>query len=101
MSAPVEVTDHAVLRYLERVCGLDVETLRTKISVGCSRGAAAGAPVIRFSGARFLLRGVTVVTAICDADICGHATMRDLILHPERGQPKRNRPDAEEGLTDE
>ena len=80
----VHVTDHAVLRYLERVCGLDIDALRASIAAGCERGAAAGAPVVRFSGARFLLRGERVVTAIDDEHFCDHATMTDLIRRPER-----------------
>lgn len=80
----VTVTDHAVLRYLERVCGVETEAVRVAIADGCARGAEAGAPVIRFNGARFLLRGHVVVTAIADEHWCSHETMSDL-MSPEDG----------------
>jgi hypothetical protein len=30
-SAPIDVTDHAVVRWLERVCGVDIEKYRAEI----------------------------------------------------------------------
>jgi len=44
----VSITDHAVLRYIERVCGVDVEDLRRRIATDIALAAAAadktGAP---------------------------------------------------------
>lgn len=75
----VTVTDHAVLRYLERVCGVDVDFLRQAIAKGCERGVDAGAPVIRFSGARFLVVHRTVVTALGDRSIVAYENMTSLM----------------------
>ncbi|MBZ0164587.1 MAG: hypothetical protein K8H74_17975 [Notoacmeibacter sp.] len=80
----VTVTDHAVLRYLERVCGIDVDAVRSAIASGCARGVEADAPVIRFGGARFLLRGAVVVTSLHDKTIVGHEAMTELIHNLDR-----------------
>ncbi|MCB1470897.1 MAG: hypothetical protein KDK08_27900 [Rhizobiaceae bacterium] len=58
----IRVSDHAVLRYLERVVGLDVEALRGQIAATCAR--PQGAPCIRSQDARYLVRGRTVVTVL-------------------------------------
>jgi hypothetical protein len=42
MSLPF-VTDHALLRYLERARGIDVELIRSYISLLCAPAANAGA----------------------------------------------------------
>ncbi len=60
----VPVTDHAVLRFLERECGIDVDEVRRAIGEACTRGAAAGAPVVRIDRARFVLAGGKVVTVL-------------------------------------
>lgn len=50
MSARKLVTDHTVLRYLERVAGLDVEAIRTRILGDTSKALAAGATGITVNG---------------------------------------------------
>ena len=57
-----EVSDHAVLRYLERIVGLDIEGLRADIGQACQR--SAGAPCVRIGQARYIVRGSTVVTVL-------------------------------------
>lgn len=42
MSVPF-VTDHALLRYLERACGINVELIRSHIALICAPTANAGA----------------------------------------------------------
>lgn len=44
------VTDHAVLRYLERVRGLDIEALRREIGARVDRACAAGASGVQIDG---------------------------------------------------
>ncbi len=60
------VTDHAVLRFIERECGFDVEKLRGLIGEVTARGAAAGAPVVRWGHVRFVLVDGAVVTTLAD-----------------------------------
>lgn len=64
MTGPV-VTDHAVLRYLERARGVDVEAARAEIAAKVARGVAAGAAFVTHDGLRFVIRsGRVVVTAL-------------------------------------
>lgn len=58
----VSVTDHAVLRYLERVKGFDVEAVRRHIVDMCDGPAAVGAVVVNAEGVKFEIRGNVVVT---------------------------------------
>lgn len=57
------VTDHCVLRYLQRVRGLDVEAIRRHIEDVCSGNG--GASSIKAEGVRFALAqgGSVVVSA--------------------------------------
>lgn len=61
------VSDHAVLRYLQRVLGVDVEQLRGMIAEACERHQ--GAPCVRAGGARFLMRDGRVVTVLADGTV--------------------------------
>lgn len=63
----VPVSDHAVLRYLERVLGVDVEQLRAAIAEACERHQ--GAPSVKAGGARFLMRDGRVVTVLADETV--------------------------------
>jgi hypothetical protein len=58
----LRVTDHAVLRYLERVKGFDVEAVRTHIALVCTPGHAAGANCIKAEGVKFEITNNAVVT---------------------------------------
>lgn len=67
MSDPFSVSDHALLRYLERVVGLDVEALRADIAASCDhalRGNEVSAPCVATEVARYLIRGRRVVTVL-------------------------------------
>ncbi len=59
---PVRVSDHAVLRYLERAMALNVEIVREHISAICSGPAAVGAVCVRSEGVRFEITNNTVTT---------------------------------------
>ena len=61
MSLP-HVTDHALVRYLERVKGLDVETIRQHIAKLCAPCVAAGARTMHAEGVRFELGTGKVIT---------------------------------------
>jgi len=59
---PIRVTDHAVLRYMERVMGLNIEMVRKHIADTCAGPAAIGAVCVRAEGFRFEITNNTVVT---------------------------------------
>lgn len=72
------VTDHAVIRYLERVKGVDIETLRREIGRVADAGIEAGANGVISGGFVYRIEAGVVVT----------------VLHhnrAERGKPRRRR----------
>ncbi|SIP95677.1 hypothetical protein [Bosea sp. TND4EK4] len=68
----IHVTDHALVRFLERSGALDVEQLRRMISSSLERGrkAAERAGVAEFAicvdGLRYVVEDSTLVTVIAD-----------------------------------
>lgn len=61
----VRVSDHAVLRWLERVEGVNVEAIRQRIASAVQGGAALEAEGVRCGGVTFKLQynpGEAVVT---------------------------------------
>lgn len=60
------VTDHAVLRYLERHCGVDVEAIRRELTVkGIDTAAEFGCATIKLgNGARLKLQGDVASTCV-------------------------------------
>jgi hypothetical protein len=68
MTAPLHVTDHAILRYLERAHGLDVEAVRRHIATRCATGAELRAATVIVERVKFVLadRGadLAVVTVL-------------------------------------
>lgn len=52
----VEVSDHAVLRFLEREHGLDVSAVKALIATGVAEGAALSAIAVVIGRVRFVLR---------------------------------------------
>jgi len=63
-----DVSDHAVLRWLERVEGVNVHAIRRRIRNACRAGAEAGAAGVQLAGVRFVLatgaNGTVVVTTL-------------------------------------
>lgn len=59
------VSDHAILRYLERAKGIDVEAVRAHILALCKPAMAAGATALRSEGVQFQFsRTGAVVTVL-------------------------------------
>jgi len=56
------VTDHAVLRYLERKHGVDIEAIRAHIAQLVARGVEKQGDAVVVEGVKFVLRGNVVVT---------------------------------------
>ena len=67
------VTDHALLRYVERVFGLDIEMVRTHIEKSVRGPAIAGATTTTIDGYVYCLKergnGAVAVTTILDTDM--------------------------------
>jgi hypothetical protein len=63
---PVRVSDHAVLRYLERAVGLNIEMVREHIASICQGPASIGASCVRSEGVRFEINGNVIVTTALD-----------------------------------
>ncbi len=62
--SPVVVTDHAVLRYLERAHGLNIAQLRDHIAGLCTNGARLRARAVIVENVKFMLAGEKVVTVL-------------------------------------
>lgn len=63
--ASAHITDHAVIRFLERAYGLDVEAIRQEMANGAQPAIDFGAPCAIVHGVRLLIAdGATVVTAL-------------------------------------
>lgn len=69
MSAP-RVSDHALVRFLERAGGLDLEDLRSRLEASLARAHTAARSLgdndylIKADGMVFVVRGDTVTTTI-------------------------------------
>lgn len=74
---PVRVTDHAVLRYLERAMDLNVEIVREHIASLCAGPAACGASALRAEGVKFEIVGGAVVTVVPDTGIFINKSTRE------------------------
>ena len=59
---PPEVTDHAVLRYIERAHGVDVEAIRAHIAETARIGVEHRAKAVISGGVKFILKGGRVIT---------------------------------------
>lgn len=73
----LRVSDHALVRFLERAGNLDVESVRVSLESGLARAAAAARAIgtsdylIRMNGHTFIVRSETVVTVLLDDDNAG------------------------------
>ena len=81
MTDPVQVSDHAVLRYLERAGGFEIEALRQAIAGRVARTVLPGAHSVVIDGLRYLVRkgpdGVVVVTVVP----LGHSAINQMAGH--------------------
>lgn len=58
----VHVSDHALVRYIERVLGNDLDGLRDEIATRVERAVALRADAVIVDGFRFVVDGKVVVT---------------------------------------
>ncbi len=60
----VVVTDHAILRHLERVQGIDIEAVRLELSQKVDAAVEAGAAATVSNGIRYVLVGENLVSCV-------------------------------------
>ena len=60
----VVVSDHALIRYLERAMGLNIDSARWAIEHAVREAVASGASSVRSGGLTYMLQGNRVVTII-------------------------------------
>ena len=88
----IRASDHAVLRYLERVAGFDIEAIRRAMEGEC--GNHMGAPCVRVRGARYLLRDGCIVSVLNDRTVPYWSFLVDLM---PRGEPGSGNTIPDEG----
>lgn len=66
MTDPIEITDHACIRWLERVAGINMDWVRSQIQSGAlSVADEFGAPiVVGRNGERIVVKNGAVVTVL-------------------------------------
>lgn len=57
------VTDHAVLHYLERVHGIDIDAVREEVCQVVDKAIEMGAGAVIVDGLKYVLRDRVVITA--------------------------------------
>lgn len=62
MKTDIRVTDHAVLRYLERAHGLDVEAVRKHLAGRAMTGIQLGASAVIIEGVKLVLKDSVLIT---------------------------------------
>jgi hypothetical protein len=82
MTLPV-VSDHAVLRFLQRVQGIDIEKVRQHIATTCAPAIAAGAVTLKADGAQYCFRNGAVIT-VRHASVHPCRTRRDMCAKGRR-----------------
>lgn len=60
----VRVSDHAVVRFLERVQGVDIDNVRARIAAMCKQAAELGANSAVIRGHRYILNNEGMVVTI-------------------------------------
>jgi hypothetical protein len=73
---PIRIYDHAVLRYLERAMGLNIELVRGHIQNLCGGAVGIGAVCVRAEGLRFEISGSVVTTVTPDRQTPGFISRR-------------------------
>lgn len=84
------VTDHAVLRYMERAMGLNVELVRQHIAELCRAPATCGASAVRSEGVKFEIINGAVTTVVPDSGTTLSHTTKERNQHAIRRQKDRD-----------
>ena len=64
IAPPPQVSDHALLRWLQRRYGLDVEAERRKIDRLTDAAVRIGATTVKVEGVQFVIKGGRVITTL-------------------------------------
>lgn len=99
----IGVSDHALLRFLERAAGMDIEDLRLRLNTSLARAHSAARELsgsdylIKADGLIYVVRGETVTTVIPEMEEHGRAAtlMHGPIVGPsmsKRGGRGERRP---------
>jgi len=71
----IRISDHAVIRYLERRYGFDFEAVRKEMdSPGLQMAEQIGCKSVKWNGGRLIIRGKVVVTYLANR----------MPVHPEK-----------------
>lgn len=84
------VSDHAVLRYLQRVLGVDIDQVRRTMADDTASGRAKGARGVRVGGLVYRLHGGYVTTCFTGdphAVRMHHAAAKKKILRKSKNVP--------------
>lgn len=79
MMSALSISDHALLRFLERAGGLDIEELRARLQNSLARAHTAARSVsgadylIKADGMIYVVRGTTVTTVLDEKEPIGRA----------------------------
>lgn len=79
----IGVSDHALLRFLERAAGMDVDGFRASLNASLARAHAAARSLstadylIKADGLIYVVRGDTVTTIVEDKEPIGRAATLD------------------------
>lgn len=80
------VTDHAIVRYLERARGFDIEEVRRHIAALCTPAMNAGSHCLHAENVRFILANMTVITVEPNGTMPSETQQRRLaIRHQQQG----------------
>jgi hypothetical protein len=79
------VTDHAVLRYIERKLGIDVEAARLEIGHIVDKAVEAGAGAAVIDGCRYVMDGRIIITV---------TPVKSVPLRHGRARRQRDLPDG-------
>lgn len=77
----IRVTDHALLRYLERVHGIDMQAARNCIAETCREAAALGASGVQHDGFIYMLEGTSVLTVLKRGQFPKNRARRDSLIY--------------------
>lgn len=72
MKHPVTITEHALLRYLERILEINIDAIRARLAKDIQAAAALGAKTYTTNGATFILernhvtKGIVVTTVVTE-----------------------------------
>lgn len=70
----IRVTDHAIIRYLERAKNVDMQALREEIATKAQLGALLGASAVTCDGIKFVLEP-DIKSGYCDEQVVAIPTV--------------------------